>query len=173
MKARSATTSRICRCFDPSKGGLVFQGAGIDSVYPKDFHNFSPRVGFAYKVGQKGDFVVRGSFGTYFDTPNLNPFLDNRPNNGAPNGLEGNPAGPSPVQTISNNGFTIASGVPLFIPSATTCPTGNGCGQVFNIFSVSQDFRTPYNYNWTLQIEKSLGRRCCGRSATSAAPLID
>jgi Carboxypeptidase regulatory-like domain/TonB dependent receptor len=144
--------------FDPSKGGLVFQGAGIDSVYPKDFHNFSPRVGFAYKVGQKGDFVVRGSFGTYFDTPNLNPFLDNRPNNGAPNGLEGNPAGPSPVQTISNNGFTIASGVPLFIPSATTCPTGNGCGQVFNIFSVSQDFRTPYNYNWTLQLEKSIGR---------------
>jgi len=29
--------------FVPSKGGLVFQGAGIDSVYPKDFRNFSPR----------------------------------------------------------------------------------------------------------------------------------
>ena len=144
--------------FDPAKGGLVFQGAGISSVYPKDFKNFSPRVGFAYKVGQRGDLVVRGSFGVYFDTPNLNPFLDNRPNNGAPNGLEGNPAGPSPVQTIPNNGFTIASGVPLFIPSATPCPTGNGCGQVFNIFSVSQNFRTPYNYNYTLQIEKSLGR---------------
>jgi hypothetical protein len=144
--------------FDPSKGGLVFQGAGINSVYPKDFHNFSPRLGFAYKVGQKGDLVVRGGFGVYFDTPNLNPFLDNRPSNGAPNGLEGNPAGPSPVQTIPNNGFTIASGVPLFIPSATPCVTGNGCGQVFNIFSVSQDFRTPYNYNYNLQIEKSLGR---------------
>jgi hypothetical protein len=144
--------------FDPSKGGLVFQGAGIGSVYPKDFRNFSPRVGFAYKLGQKGDLVVRGGFGVYFDTPNLNPFLDNRPNNGAPNGLEGNPAGPTPVQTIPNNGFTIASGVPLFIPSATPCVTGNGCGQVFNIFSVSQDFRTPYNYNYNLQIEKSLGR---------------
>src|SRR6202040_2376800 len=86
--------------FDPARGGLVFQGAGISSVYPKDFRNFSPRVGFAYKVGQRGDFVVRGGFGIYFDTPNLNPFLDNRPANGAPNGLEGNPAGPSPVQTI-------------------------------------------------------------------------
>jgi hypothetical protein len=144
--------------FVPSKGGIVFQGAGIDSVYPKNYHNFSPRVGFAYKVGQKGDFVVRGGFGVYFDTPNLNPFLDNRPSNGAPNGLEGNPAGPTPVQTIPANGFTIASGVPVFIPSATPCVTGNGCGQVFNIFSVSQNFRTPYNYNYNLQLEKTLGR---------------
>ncbi len=144
--------------FVPSKGGLLFQGAGIDSVYPKDYRNFSPRVGFAYKVGERGDLVVRGGFGVYFDTPNLNPFLDNRPANGAPNGLEGNPAGPSPVQTIPANAFTIAAGVPVFNPSATTCATGNGCGQVFNIFSVSQDFRTPYNYNYNLNVEKTLGR---------------
>jgi Carboxypeptidase regulatory-like domain/TonB dependent receptor len=144
--------------FDPSKGGLVFQGAGIDSVYPKDFHNFSPRVGFAYKVGQKGDLVVRGGIGVYFDTPNLNPFLDNRPANGAPNGLEGNPAGPTPVQTIPANGITLASGVPVFNPTTTACVTGKGCGQVFNIFSVSQGFRTPYNYNYNLNIEKGLGK---------------
>src|SRR6266404_3680456 len=144
--------------FVPSKGGLVFQGAGIDSVYPKDFRNFSPRVGFAYKLGQKGDLVVRGGFGVYFDTPNLNPFLDNRPSNGAPNGLEGNPAGPTPVQTIPRNAFTLASGVAVFNPSTTACVTGNGCGQVFNIFSVSQDFRTPYNYNYNLNVEKSIGR---------------
>ncbi len=144
--------------FVPRKGGLVFQGAGIDSVYPKDFRNFSPRVGFAYKLGQRGDLVVRGGFGVYFDTPNLNPFLDNRPANGAPNGLEGNPAGPTPVQTIPANAFTLASGVPVFNPSTTACVTGNGCGQVYNIFSVSQDFRTPYNYNYNLNIEKSLGR---------------
>ncbi|MGA2430382.1 MAG: TonB-dependent receptor [Candidatus Acidiferrum sp.] len=144
--------------FDPSAGGLVFQGAGLSSVYPKDYHNFSPRVGFAYKVGDKGDLVVRGGFGIYFDTPNLNPFLDNRPANGAPNGLEGNPAGPSPVQTIPLNDFTIQSGVPIFSPSATPCVTGNGCGQIYNIFSVSQDFRTPYNYNYNLQLEKTLGR---------------
>src|SRR6266852_5263056 len=32
--------------FDPAKGGLVFQGAGIDAVYPKQYKNFSPRLGF-------------------------------------------------------------------------------------------------------------------------------
>src|ERR1700736_349010 len=144
--------------FIPSKGGLVFQGAGISSVYPKDFKNFAPRLGFAYKPKENGDLVVRAGFGIYFDTPNLNPFLDNRPANGAPNGLEGNPAGPSPVQTIPNNAFTLASGVPVFIPSTTACVTGNGCGQVFNIFSVSHNFRTPYNYNYNLQVEKTLGK---------------
>jgi hypothetical protein len=144
--------------FDPSKGGIVFQGDGIDTVYPKNFKNFSPRVGFAYKVGQRSDLVIRGGFGIYFDTPNLNVFLDNRPSNGAPNGLEGNPAGPTPVQTIPANGYTIASGIPVFNPSTTNCSTGNGCGQVYNIFSVSQAFRTPYNYNYNLNIEKSIGR---------------
>jgi hypothetical protein len=144
--------------FIPSKGGLVFQGAGIDSVYPKNYHNFSPRVGFAYKAKEDGDLVVRGGFGIYFDTPNLNPFLDNRPANGAPNGLEGNPAGPSPVQTIPNNGYTLVSGAPVFNPAATNCATGTGCAQVYNIFSVSQDFRTPYNYNYNLNVEKTLGR---------------
>ncbi|OLC91891.1 MAG: hypothetical protein AUH86_19960 [Acidobacteria bacterium 13_1_40CM_4_58_4] len=143
--------------FVPSKGGIVFQGAGIDTVYPKDYRNFSPRVGFAYKVGNKGDLVVRGGFGVFFDTPNLNPFLDNRPGNGAPNGLEGNPAGPTPVQTLPRNGFTIQSGVPIFNPTGTSCVTGNGCGQVFNVFSVNQNFRTPYSYNYNLNIEKIFG----------------
>jgi len=143
--------------FVPSKGGIVFQGAGIDAVYPKYYRNFSPRVGFAHKVGNKGDLVVRGGFGLFFDTPNLNPFLDNRPGNGAPNGLEGNPAGPTPVQTLPRNGFTIQSGVPIFNPAGTSCLTGNGCGQVFNVFSVSQNFRTPYSYNYNLNIEKSFG----------------
>jgi hypothetical protein len=144
--------------FVPSHGGIQFQGDGLDTVYPKDFRNFSPRVGFAYKLGQRNDFVFRGGFGMYFDTPNLNVFLDNRPSNGAPNGLEGNPAGPTPVQTIPANGYTIASDVPVFNPSTTNCATGNGCGQVYNIFSVSQNFRTPYNYNYNLNIEKSIGR---------------
>jgi outer membrane receptor protein involved in Fe transport len=144
--------------FVPSKGGVVFQGAGIDSVYPKNYKNFSPRLGFAYKLGQKGDLVIRGGVGIYFDTPNLNVFLDNRPSNGAPNGLEGNPAGPTPVQTIPANGTQLAFGVPVFNPSTTNCDSGNGCGQVYNIFSVSQDFRTPYNYNYNINIEKSFGR---------------
>jgi len=143
--------------FVPSKGGLVFQGDGISSVYPKQFKNFSPRIGFAYQPKGSGDLVVRAGFGIYFDTPNLNPFLDNRPANGAPNGLEGNPAGPSPVETIPANNYAIVANQPIFQPGGA-CPTGNGCSQVYNIFSVSQRFRNAYNYNYNLNLEKGLGK---------------
>ncbi len=145
--------------FIPSKGGLVFQGAGINHVYPPRYKNFSPRLGVAYKPKENGDLVVRANFGVYFDTPNLNPFLDNRPSNGAPNGIEGNPAGSSPVDTV---GPRVAppwqSGVAVFPAGGTTCQTGNGCGSVFNIFSVSQDFRNAYNYNYSLNVEKGFGK---------------
>src|SRR6266478_645704 len=67
--------------FIPSKGGLVFQGAGISHVYPPRYKNFSPRLGFAYKPKENGDLVVRAGIGVYFDTPNLNPFMDKRPAN--------------------------------------------------------------------------------------------
>jgi hypothetical protein len=143
--------------FIPSKGGLVFQGAGIDSVYPKQYKNFSPRLGFAYQPKGNGDLVVRAGFGVFFDTPNLNPFLDNRPANGAPNGLEGNPAGPTPVETIPTNNYTIVANQAIFQPGGA-CPTGNGCSQVYNIFSVNQKFRNAYNYNYNLNIEKALGK---------------
>jgi hypothetical protein len=143
--------------FDPSKGGLVFQGAGIGSVYPKDFKNFAPRLGVAYRPKENSDLVVRAGFGIYFDTPNLNPFLDNRPANGAPNGLEGNPAGPSPVDTVAPVSGIIVANQAIFPAAGSVCPTGTGCGQVYNIFSVSQDFRNAYNYNYSLNVEKALG----------------
>jgi len=145
--------------FIPSKGGLVFQGAGIDHVYPPRYKNISPRLGVAYKPKENGDLVVRAGFGVYFDTPNLNPFLDNRPANGAPNGIEGNPAGSSPVDTVGP-----ASGPPwvanqaVFPAGGATCPTGNGCSGIFNLFSVSQDFRNAYNYNYNLNVEKGIGK---------------
>jgi hypothetical protein len=146
--------------FIPSKGGLVFQGAGISSVYPKDFKNFAPRLGFAYKPKESGDLVIRAGFGIYFDTPNLNPFLDNRPANGAPNGLEGNPAGSSPVDTVTPvaGSSPIVSGQAIFPAAGGLCPTGNGCSRIYNIFSVGQDFRNAYNYNYNLNIEKGLGK---------------
>jgi hypothetical protein len=152
--------------FIPSKGGLIFQGAGINHVYPPRYKNISPRMGVAYKPKENGDLVVRAGFGVYFDTPNLNPFLDNRPNNGAPNGLEGNPAGSSPVDTVG----PVASGpwqpnVAVFPAGGVICPTGNGCGLdsfgnpiTFNLFSVSQDFRNSYNYNYNLNVEKGIGK---------------
>ena len=110
--------------FIPGRG-LVIQGNGIDSIFPPDRNNFAPRFGFAYQPTARNDLVVRGGFGVYYDQININPFLDYRPPNGAADGLEGNPAGPSPVSSYSARPVTDGNLASYFSRASTTCPTGN------------------------------------------------
>jgi len=168
--------------FVPGKG-VVIQGNGIDSIFPPDKNNFAPRIGFAYQANQKGDLVVRGGIGVFFDQINLNPFLDFRPPiSGAADGLEGNPVGPRAVSTYSTDICGSTSYNWTTIQQTAVCPVGtplagkaNPAGSVFDkvtactdpncsnvlglgVFGVSQNFRTPYYYNYSLQVEKGLGR---------------
>ena len=132
--------------------GLAFQGSEIDSLYPKYYKNISPRVGLSY--APEPSTVVRAGFGYYADTPNLNPFLDNRPGNQAPNGVEGNPGGASPVYSVSaavgGSNTTIVQGVPIF-PSSIgyPCAATSPCG----VFTVAPNFRPSYNENYNLNVE--------------------
>lgn len=139
-----------------ASNGLAFQGNQISEVYPSDWTNFSPRVGFSYAPRIWKGTVLRGGFGMFFDTPNANPFLDNRPGNQAPNGLEGNPGGPDPVYTVSvpSAGTQITPGQSI-ISGGLSCSADNQCG----VFSVNRNFRTPYNFNYNMQIEQSLGSK--------------
>src|SRR5438477_638183 len=167
--------------FIPGKG-LLIQGNGIDSIFPPDRNNFAPRFGFAYQPKGTGDLVVRGGIGVYYDQINMNPFLDFRPPITAAQGLEGNPIGPAAVSTYSSpicppNPPTNASGVYNWqAVQQSVCPDGtpNPTGAIFpgvvtctdplctttpgfNVFAVNQNFRTPYFYNYNLQVEKGLG----------------
>jgi hypothetical protein len=160
--------SKNLAVFVPGKG-LVVQGNGIDSIFPSDKHNFAPRLGFAFQPTHREDLVVRGGFGTFFDQINMNPFLDFRPPNGGADGLEDNPAGPSPVSVYSTSGYTWQPNVPIF-PGVAKCVSGNAAANpgdcivpgattstVFNVFAVNQNFRTPYFFNYNLNIQKSFG----------------
>ncbi len=137
--------------------GLAFQGVQTDSLYPQYYKNFSPRIGFSYAL--TADTVVRAAYGWYADTPNLNPFLDNRPGNQAPNGVEGNPGGGNPVYSVSaasgGNNTTIVKGVPIF-PSSVgyPCKSSSTCG----VFSVAPNFRPSYNENYSLNLERTLNK---------------
>ena len=170
--------------FVPGKGFLI-QGNGLSSLFPPDKNNFAPRIGFAYQANQKGDLVVRGGMGVFFDQINLNPFLDFRPPVTAAQGIEGNPFGPSSVTTYSTEfcGATSYNWDSVQVPGRV-CPVGtpnagqvNSAGSIFGdavpcidpncsaatdpkalgVYSVSQTFRTPYYYNYNLQIEKGIG----------------
>ena len=154
--------------------GLVIQGNGISSVYPADGNNFAPRIGFAYQPGHTVDLVVRGGFGVFYEQTAISPFLDNRPPNAAANGLENNPAGPDAVDNYSRNSYNwqaVQQGGQSIFPGVVTCASLNyavepGCGipnpvtgaNIYNVFSVGQNFRTPYYFNYDLQVEKGFGR---------------
>ena len=152
---------------------LAIQGAGIGSIYPPDGNNFAPRFGFAYQATSEGDLVVRGGIGVFYEQTAISPFLDNRPPNAAANGLENNPAGPDAVDNYSRNAYNwqaVQQGGQSIFPGVVTCASLNyivepGCGvpdpvtgaNIYNVFSVGQSFRTPYYFNYSLQLEKGFG----------------
>ena len=146
---------------------LVVQGNGISNVFPQDKNNIAPRFGFSFQPTSREDLVIRGGIGIFYDQINMNPFLDFRPPNGGADGLEDNPAGPSPVSVYSRSSYGWQANAPIF-PGVTTCVSGNsitnptdcisqGAPSVFNVFSVNQNFRTPYFYNYNLNVQKSFG----------------
>lgn len=146
--------------FDPSRGGLVFQGDGIDSIYPAPSTNFSPRVGFSWQPREGGNTVVRGGVGLFFDTPNLNVFLSNNPGNGGAGGLQDNPAGPNPVLTLNIPSQTIVPGqllAPATANPATSCVVTASNVSPCGLYSVSQNLRDPHSLNYSLNIQQALG----------------
>ena len=137
---------------------------GSHPLFNPGKNHFAPRLGFAYQPNAKGDLVVRGGFGVFYDQINLNPFLDFRPPISAPSGIQGNPFGATPVSTFSRDGYNwdaVQTGGLSIFPGVQACqdplcaaPTDP---KGLNAYSVSRNFRTPYFYNYNLQVEKSLG----------------
>ncbi len=143
----SDPTNRIST-FIPSKGGVVFAGKDIDTLWPRDLNNFAPRFGFAYQAKEK--LVIRAGYGIFYDVPNLNAFADNRPPNSGAFGVNANPAGADPVYAISRSNFTIAQNQSVFASAAGP--------STFGVFSVSQHFRNAYVQNYNLNAQYQLGQ---------------
>lgn len=164
--------NRDLAVFIPGKG-LAVQGSDIGSIFPSDDNNFAPRFGFSYQLTADADLLLRGGIGVFFEQTAISPFLDNRPPNAAANGLENNPAGPDAVDNYSRNTYnwqTVQQDGQAIFPGVVTCASLNhavepGCGipnpatgaNIYNVFSVGQNFRTPYYFNYDLQLEKGIG----------------
>lgn len=156
------STNKDLAVFIPNQG-LSIQGNGIGSIFPADKNNFAPRFGFAFQPTASESLVVRGGVGVFYDQINMNPFLDFRPGGAGADGLQDNPIGPHPVDNYSINGYTWQPNTYIF-PGLTSCPTLNcpannpvGAVTAYNVYSVGQNFRTPYFYNFNLQVEKGFG----------------
>jgi len=143
------TTDGIFSIFNPnSASGYSIVGQDIDTLYPRRYTNFAPRLGFSDKVNDR--LVVRGTYGLFYDLPNLNGFFDNRPGNGASVGVQANNTGPNPVFTVSKS-----AAFPI-ITNVDPLPSSPAQGATFGVSSVSQDFKNAYLQNFNLNTEYQL-----------------
>jgi hypothetical protein len=146
--------SKDLSVFNPNvPGGLAVAGQDIANIFPQFKKGLNPRVGFAYSPG-KSTLAIRGSYGLYFDTPNLQMFFDLRgTNNGGTPGVADNPVGTKPVAFPSLNSVVIQPNQPIFSTLAQSI-AGEG---VINVFSISPNFRPGGASNYNLNIQQSLG----------------
>ncbi|HTS78330.1 MAG TPA: TonB-dependent receptor [Bryobacteraceae bacterium] len=137
--------------FIPGDGFVVPNVSGAGPLYPKDYHDLAPRVGFAYTATSDGKTVIRGGYGIYYDVPALNFFTANTSlSNGGAAGVNANPGGPNPVYNLSVKNVVFSPGVALFGSSTPTPP--------FGAFAVNQNFRTAYSQNFDLNIQRQLSQ---------------
>ncbi len=149
--------------FDPSSTtGLVVASGGSGTpqyIYESNKADLSPRIGLSYQALQ--GTVVRANFGFYYDQPAGQAYFGNIgiPNGGA-GGVNNNPAGSQPNESIVLNTpnptpiWTYNQATPIFTP-AQGQPTGSN---FVSIYSVSRNFKTPYAELFGLNIEQSLGK---------------
>lgn len=133
--------------FVPERG-IVTDGTGGGSLYPKDWNNFAPRFGFAFTPSRDSKWVFRGGYGIFFDVPAGAFFSANSGGNGGAAGVNANPGGPDPVYSLTRNLFVLAHGQDIFGGSTPIPP--------FGVMGVSQGFRTPYVQNFNFNIQRQL-----------------
>jgi len=102
-----------------------------------DANNVAARFGFAYKLSQRGDTVLRGGYGTYYGrTPTIltgTAFTQN--------GIQ--------VQT-----YTLSSNFPAY-PSILAAPPA--LNRTPDIYVFARDYVQPVTHQWSLNLERQLG----------------
>ncbi len=133
--------------FDPTRGLVLVGSPELPRLYPRDFNNFSPRVGFAWDLGGKGKTVVRGGWGLFYDAFSQDFFAGQLPFNTFNPGPAFNPVGSSPILFSFSTVGTIQAGVPIFTDFLDS-----------DVFAVSSNLRTPYVQNYNLNVQQELFR---------------
>lgn len=117
-----------------------FSGEFPAGLVNPQYHNFSPRVGLAWKVPYfKRSTIVRSGYGIYYNPQTYQPFallLAEQPPFAVSNS----------VNTSVENMLTLQEGFISTAPSDIT-----------NTFAIDKNYKVPYAQTWNLAIQRELG----------------
>jgi hypothetical protein len=136
---------------------------GPSSLYPKDGHDFAPRLSVADDLLGNGKLVIRAGAGIFYDGPSQDFFVGNQPWNTNP--AEAGPAFNNigfaspmvytdPTSPCYNNGNPIIinnASCPIFGPSSNYTPS--------SVFTVDQKNVTPRYGSYNLNIESQVASK--------------
>lgn len=109
------------------------------ALWSTTYTNFAPRVGVAYRLTSRGDFVVRAGWGIFYDSAS-----DAAGNLGSDF--------PNIATEISTNVVLPLAGANAFVPAGfSTVPPFSGVVQGF-----APNLKLPRSYQWNVALEKSL-----------------
>jgi hypothetical protein len=171
--------NNVAANFFPNRG-LVRVGQGIDRLYNVDYHDFGPRLGFAWDIFGTGKTALRGGYSLTYDTPNFSTLA-------SPYSLAGASAGAFTQPNLGlfsvsitgdvGAGVYFENGQPSPPPTTGSCfdpahpggdyicfdqgplfgasPTGE---PPFDAFSVVTDFKTPRAHDFNLSLQQEVAR---------------
>ncbi len=115
-------------------------GSLPSSLIRSDAHNFSPRVGIAYRPWVQHHFVIRGGYGLFYDGSIYSRMVSNM--------LDQPPfATASTLTTNPQQELTLEDGFPTL--SSNT---------IHNTYAADSNFRRPYAQTWGFSMEDELFR---------------
>jgi len=111
-------------------------------------NNWAPRVGFAYSPGKSGDWTIRAGFGINYDQTYNNLNINAKP--GYFQQTED-----VPDLTVQTPNFLAKGGLP---PSNAIVITTDPIAARAAVSAYNYDQIRPYAINWTVGVQRSLGR---------------
>ncbi len=114
-------------------------------LYPNYYGGVAPRLGFSYSPLDNSSMVIRGSYGMFYDFPQMSSWVVGSTGNGGANYAQNNPAGPDAAAIFVQSNVSWQVGVNPFV--------GASAPQV-GAYGVNQNFKMPYAEVFSLGIEQ-------------------
>ena len=129
----------------PGQSGPYSGGVPTSLVRP-DRKDISPRLGFAWRPLNKGSMVVRGGYGTYYNTSIYNTISNNMAQ-----------------QPPFAQSFTLSTtGVPSNLAMGQYFSYLSGQNQLTNTYAVDPNYKTGYAQMWQIAVQNDLGKSLVG-----------